>query len=94
MVLIDLGALGMIDGEPLIVPIGGVGPPQLPQMYVPDLDIAARRDGDAASALAGVMVGTVASLVATRLMTSLIYGVSGTGLITCLIASAAWCCLP
>jgi putative ABC transport system permease protein len=39
-------------------------------------------------ALAGVIVGTVAALVATRLMTSLIYGVSGTGLITCLIAGA------
>jgi putative ABC transport system permease protein len=39
-------------------------------------------------ALAGVIVGTVAALVATRLMTSAIYGVSGTGLIICLIAGA------
>jgi ABC-type antimicrobial peptide transport system permease subunit len=40
-------------------------------------------------ALSGVAIGTVAALGATRLMTSLLYGVSGTGLIACLIAGAA-----
>jgi putative ABC transport system permease protein len=40
-------------------------------------------------ALAGVLIGTVAALAATRLMTSLLYGVAGTGLLTCAIAGAA-----
>jgi putative ABC transport system permease protein len=40
-------------------------------------------------ALSGVAIGTVAALGATRLMTSLLYGVTGTGLIACLIAGAA-----
>jgi predicted permease len=39
-------------------------------------------------ALAGVLIGTIAALVTTRLMASLLYGVSGAGLITCLTAGA------
>jgi predicted permease len=39
-------------------------------------------------ALAGVAIGTVAALGATRLMSSLLYGFSGTGVAMCTIASA------
>jgi putative ABC transport system permease protein len=40
-------------------------------------------------ALTGVVIGTIAALATTRLMTSLLYGVSGTGLVTCAIAGTA-----
>jgi putative ABC transport system permease protein len=40
-------------------------------------------------ALAGVLVGTIAALAATKLMSSLLYGVTGTNLGTCAVAGAA-----
>ena len=40
-------------------------------------------------AFGGVIIGTAAAMVAMRLMTSLLYGVSGNGLMTCAIAGAA-----
>ncbi len=39
-------------------------------------------------ALAGVVIGTIAALAATRLMTHLLYDVSGSSLVTCAIAGA------
>jgi predicted permease len=40
-------------------------------------------------ALLGVIIGSVAASMTTRLMASLLYGVSGTGLLTCAIAGCA-----
>lgn len=40
-------------------------------------------------ALAGVVIGTIAALAATKLMTSFLYGVSGNSLATCAIAGVA-----
>lgn len=39
-------------------------------------------------ALAGVVIGTIAAAIAARLMSSLFYGVTGTGLTACAVASA------